>query len=275
MPGYLEALKERGRAGYTDEDLQSHTVHEVDDDGRDRGRKWKLRDCIVFETIVDGSTYVLSGGRWYSIDQKLAKDAQDFFDKAPKIELPKAETGETEEIYNKRISRLDVGMICLDRRLIKPTDSATSIEACDFPGLGRHLIHIKDKTSSSRLSHLFSQGTVSARVLAIDPPSRNSVRAAVAAAQAETGQTGYENIIPKADEAFTRSDFTVVYGVIVASAQPRLPFFSLVSFRQAARELQALGYQYAFAWIEKPASGAKGKAKRSVKTGDEPVDEAE
>ena len=81
------------------------------------------------------------------------------------------------------------------------------------------------------------------------------------AVQEETGQTGYEDIVPKADEDFTRSDFTVVYGVIVASAQPKLPFFSLVSFRQAARELEALDYKYAFGWIEKPKSGRENQSK--------------
>ena len=275
LPGYLNALEEREKAGYTNDDLRSHTVHEVDDEGRDCGGKWKLRDCIVFETDLDGSTYVFSGGRWYLIDQNLAKEVQEFFDKIPRIELPKAEAAETEEKYNKRVAGLDADMICLDRRLIKPTGSSTRIEACDFLGRGRHLIHIKDKTSSSRLSHLFSQGTVSARVLAIDPPSRDSVRAKVVAVQEETGQTGYEDIVPKSDEDFTRSDFTVVYGVIVASAQPKLPFFSLVSFRQAARELEALDYKYAFGWIEKPKSGAKTKARRSAKAGEQAGEVAE
>ena len=265
LPGYLDALKERDKAGYTDEDLRNHTVHEVDDDGRDCGGKWKLRDCIIFESDLDGSTYVLSGGRWYQIDQDLAKEVQEFFNKTPKIDLPKAEADETEETYNKRVSGLDADMICLDRRLIKPTGWSTTMEACDFLGRDRQLIHIKDKTSSSRLSHLFNQGTVSARVLAIDPPSRDSVRAKVVVVQGETGQAGYEDILPKSDEDFTRSDFTVVYGVIVASEQPKLPFFSLVSFRQAARELHALGYKYAFAWIEKPKTASKGKAKRGTK----------
>ena len=269
LPCYLDALKEREKTGYTDSDLRSHTVHEVDDEGRDCGGKWKLRECIVFETDLDGSKYVLSGGLWYQIDQNLANEVQAFFDKAPTIELPEAEAEETESKYNNRVAGLDVDMICLDRRLIKPTGSSTAIEACDFLGRERRLIHIKDKTSSSRLSHLFSQGTVSARVLAIDPPSRDSVRAKVVAVQAETGQTGYEEIVPKADEDFTRSDFTVVYGVIVASDQPKLPFFSLVTFRQAARELEALGYKHAFAWIEKPKSGAKAKANPSANADEE------
>lgn len=265
LPGYLDALREREKTGYTADDLSSHTVHEVDDDGRDCGGKWKLRDCVIFETDLDGSTYVLSGGRWYQIDQDLAKEVQEFFDKTPRIDLPEAEADETEETYNKRVAGLDADMICLDRRLIKPTGWSTTMEACDFLGRDRQLIHVKDKTSSSRLSHLFSQGTVSARVLAIDPPSRDSVRAKVVAVQAETGQVGYDDILPKSDEDFTRSDFTVVYGVIVASEQPKLPFFSLVSFRQAARELDALGYRYAFAWIEKPKTASKGKAKRGAK----------
>ena len=261
--GYLEALEERRKANYTKDDLHGHTVHEVDDQGRDCGGKWKLRDCIVFETDLDGSSHVLSGGRWYQIDQDLAKEVQDFFDKAPKVELPKAEADETEEFYNKRVAGLDADMICLDRHLIKPTGAATTIEACDFLGRERHLIYVKDKTSSSRLSHLFSQGTVSARVLAIDPPARDSVRAKVEAVQRETGQAGYEAILPKADEEFRRSDFTVVYAVIASGEKPRLPFFSLVSFRQVARELEALGYEYAFAWIEKPKTMSKGKAKRA------------
>ena len=269
LPGYLDALKEREKAGYSDEDLRNHTVHEVDDDGHDCGGKWKLRECIVFETELDGSTYVFSGGRWYQIDQNLAKEVQEFFDATSKVDMPAAEADETEETYNKRVAGLNVDMICLDRRLIKPTGAASHIEACDFLGRERQLIHVKDKTSSSRLSHLFSQGTVSARVLATDPPSRDSVRNEVIAVQAETGQTGYEDIIPSSGADFARNDFTVVYGVIVASEKPKLPFFSLVSFRHAARELHVLGYKWAFAWIEKPKSGAKAKAKRSKKATEE------
>ncbi|WP_235575759.1 hypothetical protein, partial [Roseovarius tolerans] len=35
---------------------------------------------------------------------------------------------------------------------------------------------------------------------------------------------------------------------------PKLPFFSLVTLRQAVRDLSALGYQAAFTWIKKPAA---------------------
>ena len=262
ISGYLDALEECGKTAYGKDDLASHTVHEVDDQGRDCGGKWKIRECVVFETELESATHVLLGGPWYKIDRELAKDVRGFFENAPRTELPDAEAHETEETYNKRVAELDADMICLDRKLIKPTGATTKIEACDFLGRKRHLIHVKDKTSSSRLSHLFSQGTVSARVLAVDPPSRDSVCMEVEKVQAETGQMGYETILPKSNENFQRADFTVVYAVIARKDEPQLPFFSLVSFRQAARELEALGYKYAFAWIGKPKTASKGKAKR-------------
>jgi uncharacterized protein (TIGR04141 family) len=69
----------------------------VDDDGKDCGNKWSIRDCIVFEAALDGHTYVLSGGRWYQIDADLAREVQEFFDKVPRIVLPAAESDENEE----------------------------------------------------------------------------------------------------------------------------------------------------------------------------------
>lgn len=262
---YLNALSERDKDTYTSEDLSSHSVHEVNDEGHDCGGKWKVHECIVFETEMDGSVFVISGGRWYVVETSLAQEVKDFFNATEMFDLPDGEVDENEETYNKRVAALDADMICLDRQLIKPTGSSTMIEACDFLSRSSQLIHIKDKTSSSRLSHLFNQGTVSARVLAIDGLSRDSVIAHVEAVQALTGQKGYEGIIPGSKDQIVRSDFTVLYGVIVASANPKLPFFSLISFRQAARELFGLGFKVGFSWINKPKAVAKAKAKKKKK----------
>lgn len=266
--GYSNSLKNRGKFVYKSEDLKNHTVNEVDDHGKDCGRKWPIGDCIAFETVHKDINYVLSGGRWYEIEESLSKEVNDFFDKVEKFALPKAEANENEETYNKRVAQLDVELICLDRRLIIPTGAKSRIEACDFLGLNRHLIHIKDKTSSSRLSHLFNQGIVSAHTLAIDPPSRDKMRSKITEAQNDYKKVGFDNIIPDSMSNFIRGDFTITYGVIVDSATPELPFFSLLTFRQAARDLYALGYKVGFSWISKPkpvAPPKKGKVKKAKK----------
>ncbi|MDF1871979.1 DUF6119 family protein [Vannielia sp.] len=275
LDGYLEALQERGKTDYGLDDFGSHTVHEVDDEGRDCGGKWKISECLVCEVEHDGRTYVLSGGRWYEVESDLAKQVQEFFEKLDRYELPDAKAEENEQKYNARLKVEEPDLLCLDAQLVKPTGSATTIEVCDFLSKDNRLIHIKDKTSSSRLSHLFSQGTVSGRVLILDGPCRDKTRVKVGAIQAQTGQTGFETIICADGEDFRPQDFTVVYAVIGTGETPKLPFFSMITLRQAARELKALGYSYEFAWIKKPAAvGVKKKKATKSDEDDEVIEEA-
>ena len=265
IAGYLDALDERGKTDFKPQDLSDHTAHEVNDEGRDCGGKWKIRECIVFETELEGEKYVLSGGRWYRVDPALAQEVADFFAAVDPYELPEAEAGENESKYNKRIATGEFDLLCLDQKNVKPTGASSPIEACDFVTKGRQLIHVKDQTSSSRLSHLFNQGTVSARVLKIDGAFRDRLRSQITAQQAALGMDGFDEVIPGSGQEIKAGDYTIVYAVLPSSVEPKLPFFSLVTFRQAARELQALGYNYAFGWIEKPIGAATGKAKRRKK----------
>ena len=253
LAGYVEELTKHGALAYVPNDLVTHTVHEVDDQGKDCGDTWKVRDCFVFETDHNGETYVLSGGRWYKVAKDLVAEVEAFFQKAPTTTLPAALAHENEETYNQRVGALGGNLICLDRKLIKPPGASSRIEACDFLGRDGRIIHIKDKTSSSRLSHLFAQGTVSARVLKMEGAARDELRNAIATVEGATGVAGFQALIPASTDPFQTATFTVVYAVLVDNAKPQLPFFSLISFRQASRELEALGYQYAFSWIKKAA----------------------
>src|SRR5690606_30036835 len=117
---------------YELDDFNSHTVHEVDDEGRDCGGKWKISECLVCEIETDGRTYVLSGGRWYEVESDLAKQVQEFFEKLDRYELPDAKAEENEQKYNARLKVEEPDLLCLDAQLVKPTGSATTIEVCDF-----------------------------------------------------------------------------------------------------------------------------------------------
>ena len=254
LSGYLSALQEQGVTSFTADDLRKHAVHEVDDEGKDCGKSWKIGECLVLEAEVDGHTYVLSGGRWYQVAQDYAQELVKFFDELPREELPDALPDENEEKYNRRLKKDVPELLCLDRKLIKPTGWTTTVEACDFLDKDSRIIHVKDKTSSSRLSHLFNQGTVSGRILIVDGAARDLVRGKISEVEAETGQADFADIIPTAASNFQSRDYTIVYAVIGTGDVPKLPFFSLVTLRQAVRDLKALGYKAAFAWIKKPAA---------------------
>lgn len=270
---YLHAMKERLKDEYTLGDLESHTVHEVDDQGKDCGGQWKISECLVFEAEVEGKTYVLSAGRWYRIDEDLAKAVQDFFDSAPRVTLPAAQAGENEEVYNKRLKSEEAGYLCLDRKLITPTGASSAIEVCDFVTQEKWLVHVKDKTSSSRLSHLFNQGTVSGRVLILDGQARDKIRKKIEEVEDETGQVGFIEVIPDSGADFHASDYTMVFAVLSVGDAPKLPFFSLVTFRQAVRDLTASGYKHAFAWVTKPAAEPRKKETPAKSGNDEAGDE--
>lgn len=270
ISGYVADMVEKGLTAIAPENLDGHKVRECNAEGRDDGDSWRVKQCLVFETDLDGEKYVLSADRWYLIAADLAKAVTDFFDaaiKATTFPMPAALVDENEETYNKRIAAAGHNMLCLDRKLVTPTNASSKIEVCDFLGDAGALIHVKDQTSSSRLSHLFNQGTVSARVLKMDGLARDLFIGQIAGQEAQFGVTGYQALVAPSGGPYDEGAHLVVYAVIHSAkgAGPhRLPFFSLVTFRQAATELRALGYKCAFAWINKPAS-TPVKAKRSPK----------
>lgn len=258
---YIDGLKGAGIVAYDPDMLTSHSVQECDENGASMGGAWKIAECAVFETEIEGRRYVLSGGRWYEIADDLAKEVTDFFAAVEKTALPDAQAGDNEETYNDRQSKNAPDMVCLDRKLLKPTGAASAIEVCDFFEKTKRFIHIKDKTSSSRLSHLFSQGAVSAVVFKRDQALR---KALVDLVSAQPNGALFAPLLPQTGEDVVAGDFTVVFGVLVNGAggkEPKLPFFSLVSFRQAARQIRdELGFKLQFAWVKKPSAGAGKKA---------------
>ena len=269
--GYLEALRDKGVKSYTVDDLQNHSVHEVDDNGKDCGGKWSVYECLVFEAKMDSNTYILSVGRWYQVDGSLAKDVESFFQSIlsksiPTILLPDAEEDENEEKYNKRLASISTDLLCLDRKLITSTDARSPIEVCDFIGKReRQLIHVKNGRSSTSLSHLFNQGMVSARVLNLDGLARDAIRTEIQAVQTETGQKDFEKLIEPSDASHDSSKFTVVFAVITSGDKSTLPFFSLVTFKQTAQVIISMRYNVAFYWINKPKSTSKPKPKAKVR----------
>jgi uncharacterized protein (TIGR04141 family) len=268
IAGYVSDMREKALPSYEPGFLASHKVYEVNAEGKDDGQSWRIKECLVYEADLNGEKYVLSADRWYRIDTNLAAEVSAFFAGITSHALPPALADENEEKYNKRVATGGHNMLCLDRKLVRPTGASYSIEACDFLQNDGAMIHIKDQTSSSRLSHLFNQGTVSARVLKMDGAFRDLLRAEIADQEAALGMTGYQALVADSASPFNESAHLIVYGVIssgVSAGTNRLPFFSLVTFRQAANELKALGYKCAFAWISKPKS-TKTKAKRKPKS---------
>ncbi len=133
----------------------------------------------------------------------------------------------------------------MDRKNISIGGGANKVEFCDIALADRTLVHAKKRSSSSTLSHLWSQGTVAMDALLGDQDFREAVRA-------KMHQLGpaFEDI---AAEGLSGTDYQVVYLIIgVDTGEPTwksLPFFSQVALAQAARTLGSMGVRVALSGV--------------------------
>ena len=102
---------------------------------------------------------------------------------AATLKLPDAGPGESEGTYNKSVQKA-TNLILLDKKCSRTMGS--EIEVCDLFSPQKQFIHVKRKTRSATLSHLFSQGVISADCfLSDDAITAKEVKALVAETDAQ------------------------------------------------------------------------------------------
>jgi uncharacterized protein (TIGR04141 family) len=127
----------------------------------------------------------------------------------------------------------------MDKANIK-TEDGGKFEACDLLSLPGHLIHVKRYNGSQTLSHLFSQGTVSAELLNSDTTAKQNFVDTVVAKDANFKPTAIA--APK----------VVTYAIAIKDSYDLpldLPTFSKVNLRDFARRLRRMGVKPTIARI--------------------------
>lgn len=208
--------------------------------------RWSVYQCLVSEQKVDGKLYVLIEGRWFEVADSLVSQVDTAISALPSatVTLPAGHPGEAEREYNARAAAASAELTLLDRRLVAPDGATTRIEFCDLMSTDGSLVHVKRKSRSSTLSHLFAQGHVSAEAL-IDGKLRDQVRSAIQNAAGTTDPSPWLNLIPPSDSDPARDTVTVTYAVVANSSATGvewLPFFSRLTLMQTVRDLNRLGF---------------------------------
>lgn len=209
--------------------------------------KWSVYGSIVFEVELDDCVYVLSDGDWFEVAKTFADDVSRRLAAIPpsSLTLPHATASETEGVYNARVAAAP-SLALLDRRCVRARDTNTDIEVCDLFTRARQFVHVKKKTRSATLSHLFAQGVISAEAFLWDDAFRAGAKAAL-----RSVNRAFSSLIP--DSRPTASDYEVIYAIITTMAAARwpvgLPFFSQLNLVNAADRLQRLGYKVSLSRI--------------------------
>ncbi|WP_456028116.1 DUF6119 family protein [Bacillus cereus] len=220
------------------EKLKRHSVYTWENSTDHRISKWKLYDCIVFETDYEEEKYILTVGNWFKINREFASQVDEYIRNIPNslVNLPCCKKGEKEGEYNLRVGQELSNIITLDTKNV--IYQGSKIEVCDLMSDERQLIHVKPWKSSSTLSHLFSQGRISSESLFQDEEFRKITREKIS-------EINGDFIDYIREENYNPSEIEVVYAIIDSSDKElseRLPFFSKLNMMQSVKHLQNLRY---------------------------------
>lgn len=179
-------------------------------------RKWRLFDCIVWETDYQERQYVLAEGEWFEVEPSFAAQVRRFVMEIPrpKTGLPPAQLGERENDYNRRVSSESGNLFCLDGQTFRPVDASSPIELCDLLSADKLFFHVKRKRSSATLSHLFSQGSIAAEIFMQDGGLREQVRNHLK----DAGAAKFIDAIPGSSSRPDVTQYQVVYAIISRDA---------------------------------------------------------
>jgi uncharacterized protein (TIGR04141 family) len=223
----------------TVEDLKKHSLS-VRFASSDHAEVFKVYRCVDAEFVFDGKTYVLTGGNYYVVDdQYAAKVISNFKNVVSCNLLPKPQRWTQEDEYNLHCSNCLSGSALLDKKTVIWGPTNTPIEICDILTPQQHFIHVKRDSQSSKLSHLFNQGLVSAQAFSRDRDYRQRVKDKLT----ELSSPLSHMIEP--DKRPERRKWNVVYAVMLKNRrdlQECVPFFSKVVYRTVSQRLEDMGY---------------------------------
>ena len=218
--------------------------------------RWNLFQCLITEQRIAGKLHVLIEGRWFAVSDSLVAEVDAFATNLPPAStvLIASTRGEVEAEYNERLANtVPDGLLLLDAHIKRPGGAASGIELCDVLSASGEFIHVKRKSRSSTLSHLFAQGTVSATTFVSDGYFRDEVRKMISEETADPQKSSWLDLVPSADSVVDRSKYSVSFVVIANSSRAGmdwLPFFSKLNLMQNGKQLMNLGFSVSVSRVD-------------------------
>jgi uncharacterized protein (TIGR04141 family) len=206
--------------------------------------EWSVYKCIYAEMDTAIGTFLLDNGKWYRVDRDLVSKVNHDVGKIRASSVPFLQYRhlETEEAYNRRVAESGRHAYALmDRKTIPYGGGRSQIEFCDLFTRDRAMIHVKRYSGSSVLSHLFSQGVVSATLLLWDDGFRTQLNKKLPPTHR----------LPNPKQKPTTKDYEIAFAIASNAKGPlTLPFFSRVTLRNAYRQLTNYGFKVTCTKIE-------------------------
>ena len=253
---YLTVLKDTEKLdGLTLAHLRTaHKVEVYDEDGN-VFKRWPLFRCLNGELDYEGKTYLLNEGEFFEIEPEYLNNLDRFIGNLQEWggAVPDSVGDMNEGDYNESAADSSSDYLLLDKKLVRISGRTTQIEICDILTKTGAFVHVKRKLGSSSLSHLFSQGLVSADLLLMSREYREAVLKKVSAAERSSGRPGgFSNLILPG--GISPKNHEIVYAIVAKWGNRdlvgALPFFSKVNLRWFTEGLRRMGYPVSYKRVQ-------------------------
>jgi uncharacterized protein (TIGR04141 family) len=212
--------------------LKSKKVQQIDTNDQSI-KEWSIYKCLYAEIDSNGEKYLLVAGKYYKVDATYKNNIESECSVDTTFILPDWDKNDHENIYNKKVARNDNAYQCLDGG-VNQTNliGKGKIEFADLVKSDKHLVHVKKYGASAVLSHLFSQGFVSADLLLTDRSFRKEVNLKLI--------DSHKSVVSEDDP--NPSEYTIVYAIGTSKANLKLPFFSIINYKNIKKQLSLYHY---------------------------------
>ncbi len=229
---FKDSLNNDEKTNITVDSLKSKKTQQIDTNDQSI-KEWSIYKCLYAEIDFSDEKYLLVAGKYYKVDATYKKKIESEYCVDTTFALPDWGKTDHENIYNNKVATNDDKYQCLDggasqNNLI----GKGKIEFADLVRSDKYLVHVKKYGGSAVLSHLFSQGLVSADLLLTDKSFRKEVNAKLS--------DSHKSVVSESDPA--PKDYTVVYAIGTSKNDLKLPFFSIINYRNIKKQL--ILYQY-------------------------------
>lgn len=205
---------------------------------------WPLYDWLICEVTTSNTRYILSGGEWHEISRAYFTSIETSFNTIisnnQEYQFIGTTTAANETEYFSTYS-VPGNEIILDRQLYNGYGIHNTVEICDIYGL-RKFIHVKDGGSSSKLSHLFNQGYVSAQLFVSDTSFQ---------ADLHTKLSVKPSLQASIATPVSPSRYQIVFRILKKGNTFNLPFFTKIVLIETSRKIRSMGYRFKLEWAQK------------------------
>jgi len=229
---FKKSLNDEEKNNITIHMLKNKKVKQIDTND-ETIREWSIYKCLYSEIDLNNEKYLLVNSKYYKVDAKYKKIVESEYAVDTSFVLPDWKKDDHENIYNKKVAENNSDYQCLDGG-VSQTNLIwkDKIEFADLVKSDKHLVHVKKYGGSAVLSHLFSQGMVSADLLLNNENFREEVNTKLIAS--------HKNVVSKAKP--DPSEYTIVYAIGTSESDLKLPFFSIVNYKNIKRQLNSYRY---------------------------------